>query len=59
MGSISTVVDKFENISGIFNSDNLTENDLNNELLSNTVNDFILEKKGRDIIYGQNNNDTI
>ena len=45
LASISILVEKFENISGTFNSDNLTGNDLNNVLLGKAGDDFILGKK--------------
>jgi len=57
LGSISSFIEKFENISGSNNSDKLIGNSSNNIILGNGGNDNIFGKKGNDKIYGGEGND--
>ncbi len=57
IGSISSFIEKFENISGSNNADRLIGNSSNNTILGNKGNDNIFGKKGNDTIYGGEGND--
>ena len=57
LGSISSFIEKFENISGSNNSDKLIGNSCNNTILGNQGNDFISGKRGKDDIFGGDGND--
>ena len=57
LGSISSFIEKFENISGSNNSDKLIGNYSDNTILGNQGNDYIAGKKGKDNIFGGDGND--
>ena len=59
IGSISSFIEKFENISGSNNSDNLIGNSSNNKILGNQGSDYIFGKRGGDNIYGGDGNDVL
>ena len=57
LGSISSFIEKFENISGSNNPDRLIGNSSNNTILGNQGNDYISGKRGKDNIFGGDGND--
>ncbi len=57
LGSISSFIEKFENVSGSNNSDKLIGNYSDNTILGNQGNDFISGKRGKDNIIGGDGND--
>ena len=57
LGSISSFIEKFENISGSNNSDKLIGNSSNNIILGNQGNDYLSGKRGKDNIFGGDGND--
>ena len=57
LGSISSFIEKFENISGSNNADRLIGNSSNNTILGNEGNDYISGKRGKDNIFGGDGND--
>ena len=59
LGSISSSIEKFENISGSNNSDKLIGNSSNNTIIGNQGKDHISGKRGEDNIYGGNGNDVL
>tara|TARA_B100001093_G_scaffold267867_1_gene256191 strand:- start:415 stop:1539 length:1125 start_codon:yes stop_codon:yes gene_type:complete len=59
IGSISSLIEKFENISASNNSDNLIGNSSNNKILGNQGNDYIFGKRGKDNIFGGDGNDVL
>ena len=59
IGSISSVIEKFENLSGTYNSDSLIGDSSENTILGNSGDDFLFGKKGNDIIDGGSGNDFI
>lgn len=59
IGSISSSIEKFENISASNNSDNLIGNSSNNKILGNQGNDYIFGKRGKDNINGGDGNDVL
>ena len=59
IGSISSEIEKFENLSGTNNADSLIGDSSNNTILGNAGDDFLFGKKGNDIIAGDSGNDLI
>ena len=57
LGSISSFIEKFENISGSNNSDKLIGNSSHNTILGNQGNDYISGKRGKYDIFGGDGND--